>query len=256
MPLCKDEAISQLNSLGYDVVRLPRADLQPLDVVIERDGQFTRLAQLPRLWISESPVPIITEQPPGPNLKSVTTSQLKGRFGIQALIDVVKVGLHLSGKRQSSMRMVAQDLIVQSCPFDDILNYVVKGETDPANAAGTIFSDDSNRIWLVIEVIASSKLQIIVGEGSDAEAAASAAELTKTLSATAEISTATSSGNTIVYSRKTPLVFGFKTAEVIYENGWKLELPSPAGKKYMGKTAPAGVRVAGRRLALTDFEQP
>ena len=93
MPLCKDNAISQLNSLGYDVVRLPRADIQPLDVLIERDGQFTRLARLPKLWISEAAAPSLIADLPGSTIKSVTTSQLKGGFGIQALVDAIgKVG--------------------------------------------------------------------------------------------------------------------------------------------------------------------
>jgi len=140
-------------------------------------------------------------------------------------------------------------------------NYITKGDTDPADAAAALLSDDANRIWLVIEVIASSKLQIILSDSSDAEAAASASELTKTLSATADVSTATSSGNTIIYNHKTPMGFGFKTSEIVYDNGWKLELPSAAGKKFMGKTKDTGtttsgkVRVAGRRLMLSDLEQ-
>src|SRR5208282_1682270 len=102
-------------------------------------------------------------------------------------IDIVKVGLNLSGKRQTSVRMIAEDLIVFSCPFDEMSNYIAKGETDPTNAAAALLSDDGNRIWLVIEVIASSKLTIIVGDSTEAEATASASELTKTLSATVPI---------------------------------------------------------------------
>jgi len=51
------------------------------------------------------------------------------------------------------------------------------------------------------------------------------------------------------------MAFGFKTSEIVYDNGWKLELPSASGKKYMGKTVSGEVRVAGRRLMLSDLEQ-
>ena len=52
MARCKDPALNYLNREGYNVVKLPRAGLEPMDV-LGRDGRsLERLGKLQRIWTS------------------------------------------------------------------------------------------------------------------------------------------------------------------------------------------------------------
>ena len=188
-------------------MRLPRADIRPLDIIVEHDGQFTRLAPLPELWLSDGSAPVPKDSPPGPNVKDVSSSQLKGRFGIQALVQAIgKIGLQLSGQQEFSIQLVARDTIITDCSFSDLQTFVERGSLNSEVPASRFFYDDSNRVWLITEVISSGKLDIVIGESSEAEASARAAELTETLSANLGVESISKSGNTITYSRKPALV--------------------------------------------------
>jgi hypothetical protein len=250
VPFCKDDAVTQLNTLGYDIVRYPKVDIEPLDVVIEHQGAFVRLGALPKFWITDAPRPK-PSQNPAPNLESVKTNKLKGHFGIQALMDAIgSAGVKLSGSRDSSMQLVAQKPMVRSCVFAELADYIAKGEVnqESVGAANYMFSD-ANRSWLIIETIASAELEIVIGDSSNAETEATAKEVTGTLQVTAGVSKAAFSGNKITYKHETPLVFGFKTAEIQYDGSWTLALPGRAGKQFLGASAVVP-RTAGRRMVF------
>jgi|SRR5579862_6593043 len=254
MPVCRDPAISQLSSLGYDVVRFPREDIRPLDLIIEHGSEFSRYGYLPNSWHSKTSPPDAKPLAPGANIKSVTTSELRGRFGLQALVELLgRISFTLSGNKQCSVQLSAEDSVITSCSFDLVAQYIRDGEVDSDSATADALFDDSNRAWLIFEVVASNKLRITVGQMSEAEAKIAAEEISKTLAATAEASHVTSTGNTVTYERTLPLVFGFKSAELTYEGRWKLDPPARAGKKFLGPGQLAASSIApGRRLTLLN----
>ncbi len=57
MALCTDRSLTYLNDIGYNVVRLPRRSINPLDV-LGRDGRsLERLGRLDQIWSSAVPAP-------------------------------------------------------------------------------------------------------------------------------------------------------------------------------------------------------
>lgn len=102
MALCKDKAVTTLNSLGFDVVRFPRPDIAPLDVIVKAYGAFKRLAPLSSLWQSPEPLPKVIEYH-APNLSTIQSSELRGALGIGAIMDIfTKAEFGAAAKRMKS----------------------------------------------------------------------------------------------------------------------------------------------------------
>jgi hypothetical protein len=57
MALCIDPAVTYLRGFGFNVVRLPRASIQALDLLGQADGPLIRLGPLSDVWKTEKPEP-------------------------------------------------------------------------------------------------------------------------------------------------------------------------------------------------------
>jgi len=61
MAFCEDPALTYLNRLGYNVIRLPRTGLMPLEVLGSESGRAPEpLGRLDSVWESKLPVPAVT----------------------------------------------------------------------------------------------------------------------------------------------------------------------------------------------------
>ncbi len=60
---CSDPRLTYLNSYGYNVIKLPRAGIEPLQVLGRDKDSLEDLGELSTIWKSQSPIP----STPGPN---------------------------------------------------------------------------------------------------------------------------------------------------------------------------------------------
>jgi len=254
MALCKDNAVTTLNGLGFDVVRFPRPDIAPLDILIKESGSFKRLAPLKSLWLSTEPYPGITEHPV-PNLNTIQSSELRGALGIGAIVDIfAKAEIGAAAKRMKSARLIVLEPKIRSCNQSDLENFVTKGDINLNQVASRHLIEEQTNAYVITEVIASSKLKIIVGGETAAEAKVSAADISGAISANVQAGTTRCVENEISYEREDPVVFGFVSAEMIYDGKWLVELPKKPGGAFLGRGAPPVVRAPNIRLILPDVE--
>ena len=63
-PKPKDPSITFLNKYGYNVVRLPRTGIEPMDIVARDEQDILNLGPLSKVW--SSPIPEPQPKPPRP----------------------------------------------------------------------------------------------------------------------------------------------------------------------------------------------
>jgi hypothetical protein len=234
MPLCKDKTITTLNKLGYDVVRYPKSDINPLDIIIESSGNFTLITSLPKIWNSDNPIPQ-TKEGPVPGLNIIESNQLKGLIGIKAIIDIFQTKFDVSGSRDKSINLVVQNPKRVYCDFNDLSNYIKNGDIISNDAAMDYFFEDSKKTYIIHEVIVANELKIIFKGANKIETELAANELTKSLNGQFGSGSTSIKESEIYYKSKEFLTFGFKQSEMIYDDEWKLNLPKNAGNVYLGK---------------------
>src|SRR5215210_6794750 len=109
MPMGRSNSLSVLNSRGFDVVRFPRPDIDPLDLIIESDGRFIRMPSLSTLWKSVRPAPV-PEENPAVDMESIRTTELAGGAQAQAGFAglLAHLGLGARGGNLQSVQLVAR----------------------------------------------------------------------------------------------------------------------------------------------------
>ena len=71
MGVCKDPVTTELNKRGYNLVKLPRVGIDPMDVLGRENDSMEKLGSIDEVWTSSVPVPAIG---PPAAVAGVTTS--------------------------------------------------------------------------------------------------------------------------------------------------------------------------------------
>lgn len=90
MVLGTDKSLTYLNGSGYDVVRLPRKGIDPLDVLGREGKSIERLGRLEQLWALRKPVPSIGAPQPAAHISGQQTGEMSASIGVKFLTRMLK----------------------------------------------------------------------------------------------------------------------------------------------------------------------
>src|SRR5438045_8347864 len=84
----KDPSITFLNKFGYNVIRLPRTGIEPLDV-IGRDQSMQWLGPVSKVWTSNTPAPLPGPPHPAAAVNGQRTDALDLSLGLNILANTL-----------------------------------------------------------------------------------------------------------------------------------------------------------------------
>ena len=139
--MCKDPALGYLNDFGYNVVRLPCADIRPLDLIGRHRGSVERIGRLDQLLTpSKNLLPTIRWNCPVSGLEGQLSNQLD--FFCRQNCRVLRAGLGGNPAVSSKLSQLSK-LQIQ-------LTDVKSDRTEPA-AIGQLLDgatlETSNPLW-------------------------------------------------------------------------------------------------------------
>ena len=89
MGLCKDPVTKELNKRGYNLVKLPRVGIDPMDVLGRENDSMEKLGSIAEVWTSTAPVPLIGAPAPVAGVTGEKTSDLDAGIGLKLLADAL-----------------------------------------------------------------------------------------------------------------------------------------------------------------------
>ena len=90
---CNDTLLTMLKSYGYNAVRLPKADIRPLQILEQRGRSLANLGDLSTLLVQGAiPMPPISPDTRAANISGQRSSNLKLGLGLSVLTRIVIVG--------------------------------------------------------------------------------------------------------------------------------------------------------------------
>ena len=91
MDRCNDPLLTYIKSFGYNAVRLPRANVKPLQIWALQAHDLNYLGELTTLLVTGSsiPLPTISEGTPAANFSGKSSSDLKLGIGISLLSSIL-----------------------------------------------------------------------------------------------------------------------------------------------------------------------
>jgi hypothetical protein len=230
MALCKDQSLTYLNNLGYNVVRLPRTGINPLDVIGKDKGEFMRLGSLDQIWASDVGIPKPSDPQDAVQISGTRTENIKLSFGLKILGNVLSAlgvtvpGLEASYQQAHTLQFKFGNVsLVYIDPFV-INNYLEKGTLKGGPMIDRYFDEEEDtRTFLLTETLLADTITVTAHDQSGNKIAVNVNAIKNEVEGKVDLSVSGENNTEISYIGKQKLVFGFKAFEIIWKDRWVLE---------------------------------
>lgn len=221
-----DPFLTYLKSFGYSVVRLPRTDIRPLQVLVKEETRLTRLGDLETILRpgAQVPLPRVKENVAAASISGGRTHDLGIGVGLTILGSVIgamggsRLGLDLGYKNAKTATFEFADVLEDRVDLAAIDQYLTNADISAFSShAARLLEADS--IYVTVSTIKSRKFIVQAKESSGAPVELKLPEIQKVVGATVKVSAARTAESGIAYEGAEPLVFGFQAARLFYENG-------------------------------------
>lgn len=264
MGLCKDPSLTYLNQFGYNVVRLPRAGIEPLDV-LGRDGRaLERLGSLPAFVDSPVAAPAVAGPTPVSGLNGKKTENLDVSIGLKLLMDFLSGMANAAGlpslkatfSRARSMQFTFTN--VQSFRVDQVAVGAFLAEArlkdNPIN--DTYFLNEDSEEFVLFEVLKTDTVSLVAQDKEQLGVALDIPALQNAVGVGIEVKPGATSDAEVSFRGPQMVTFGFKCFRLEFATGrWRFAGAKAAGGLAFGLEDQPGEPVllaSGARVALAD----
>jgi hypothetical protein len=255
MPKKKDPSVTFLNQFGYNVVKLPRAGIEPLDV-IGRDDATQWLGPLASVWTSSVPVPTPLPPRPAAPVNGQKTDHLQMTFGLKILANTLAAfgatvpALDVAYSRARRVQFSYTNVTSTVVPPLEAGNYLAAGTLNTANpVVRHYFTDEDPQAFLIVDVLKSDSLTVTATDDRGAEVGLDVPAIQGLVGANVKVKTSGSSSSTLTFTGPEAVTFGFVVDEIEYDGvRWSLRGAAPAG----GLAFAAGAASAHAGAAVSD----
>ena len=215
---CKDDSLTYLNHLGYNVVLTPREGLVPGLVLAGVKTALDRLGPLSDFIHGSPPMPSVQSNLQAPKITQKTSNKLGIDMGVTLLDRLLKAMGSGDGKidahyaKAANIELVFEDVLMDSMDLSALGKYLGSGQPVAVNPwIGHL--DRPGKAYVVTEVIKSDKFGVVAyGENSET-LELDAKAIQQILGGDAKVTQNGSRTRELLYQGLKPLAFGFKAVE-------------------------------------------
>jgi hypothetical protein len=232
----KDPSVTFLNQLGYNVVKLPRTGIEPMDV-IGRDDTTQWLGPLSAVWKSTVDVPQPRPPRPAGAVNGQKTDNLDFSFGLKILANAlaafgatvpsVDFAFLRARKVQFSYTGVTSTVV---SPFD-AGNYLAAGTLSTNNpVVRHYFSEPDSEAFLIVDVLKSDSITVTASDEHGASVGLDVPAIQGVVGANVKVKASGAGNDTITFTGASPVTFGFIVDEIEFDGQhWSLRGVAPSG---------------------------
>lgn len=239
-----DPYTSLLKSFGYNAVRLPRANIRPLQVLSKNGGDASYIGELTTVFRprdNNTPIPKTIDNNPAANISGQKSGELSVGLGLSILGNIITamggstVGLDSKYQQAKAVSFQYQDVLqdlVETAALDEFL-----GQADINPSSTTIARLlEADEVFITTSTIKSRKFTIYpkVSRGTDTQF--DIPEIQGIVSLNVKVSSQSHDSSAITFEGATLLVFGFQAVQLFYDRGQYFSLkPIKTDKAMRGR---------------------
>jgi hypothetical protein len=224
--MCSDPFLTYLKSFGYSVVRLPKVDIKPLQILMKRGNDLERLGELTTLLVAGSNIslPPIKENAKAANINGQRTSDLSLGIGLSILGSLIgamggsKLGLDVKYQQAKTAAFEFQDVLEDSVEIAKVDQYLSDADVNPFSryVADLLEADE---LYVTTVTIKSTKFTVEAKKSNGAALEVSIPEINQIVGGNVKVSGSGSAASKVTYEGNVPLVFGFQAIRLFYDQG-------------------------------------
>ncbi len=233
-PKKKDPSITFLNKFGYNVIRLPRTGIEPLDV-IGRDQSMQWLGPITQVWTSASPAPLPGPPHPAAAVNGQRTDGLDLSFGLSILASTLAAfgasapSLNTAFKNAHAVQFTYTNVTSTSVSPFDAGNYLAAGTLRSDNpVVQNYFGNDKAKAFLILEVLKADSITVTATDSHGTEVSLDLPHIEGIADAKIGVKPSGSSNSTVTFTGPVPVTFGFAVQQIARQDDkWILRGAAP-----------------------------
>jgi hypothetical protein len=224
--LCRDPYLNSLKAFGYNVIRLPKADVKPLQILTRQGRDLNRLGDLADILVAGENVslPKISENTPAAAISGKRTSDLSLGLGLSILGTIIsalggsKVGLDAEYKNARSVTFEFQDVLADSVEVTELDQFLGEADVNPSSVyvADLLLAD---QVFVTTATIKSTKYTVEAKRSDGASLELNVPVVQQIVGADVKVSGDAETTTKVTYEGKVPLAFGFQAVQLFYQDG-------------------------------------
>ena len=237
LPKKKDPSITFLNKFGYNVIKLPRTGIEPMDV-IGRDQTTQWLGPLNRVWTSTGPEPLPGPPHPAAAVNGQRTDALDVSFGLSILASTLAAfgasvpSLNTAYKSAHAVQFTYGNVTSTSVSPFDAGNYLSQGTLRSDNpVVKNYFGEGKAMAFLIVEVLKADSITVTATDSHGVEVGVDLPQIQGLVEAKIGVKPSTASNSTVTFTGPVPITFGFAVQQIAREGeSWTLRGAAPAAE--------------------------
>ncbi len=220
LPKKKDPSITFLNKFGYNVIKLPRTGIEPMDV-IGRDHGMQWLGPLSKVWTSAGPEPLPGPPHPAAAVNGQRTDALELTFGLSILANTLAAfgasapSLNTAYRNAHAVQFVYTNVTSTSVSPFDAGNYLAAGTLRSDNpVVKNYFGNEKAKAFLIVEVLKANSITVTATDSHGTEVGIDLPHIEGVLDAKIGVKPSSASNSTITFTGPVPVTFGFAVQEI------------------------------------------
>jgi hypothetical protein len=242
----KDPSITFLNKFGYNVVKLPRAGIEPMDI-IGKDDTTQWLGPIRSVWASTAADPVPLPPRAATAIDGQRSDKLDVAFGMRILANSLAAfgasvpSLDMAYHRARRVEFAFSDVTSTAIVPLQAGNYLAAGALNQANpVVEHYFIGEEAEAYLIVDVLKSTSLTVSAVDEHGKEIGVDVPAIQAVVGASVKVVSSSAANSTIKYSGTTPVTFGFIVMEIQREGEkWRLQGAEASGGLAFGVHAMA-----------------
>jgi hypothetical protein len=214
--LCQDKSVGQLNEKGYNVVRLPRENINPLQVVAKSNGELEILGDIADFVIEDRPAPPAINS--GQQVATITgmeSDKFEMKTGLsllQRLLSYLGAGtveLKATFSMADSIQFIYQNVLTDNIYPRRIEKYLTAVTPDLSSRLLENLNDEGE-LFIITDTLKSNSFGVMASRADNHNVDVNISALKDLLSANFNIQVSKTAQNALTFEGKKSPCFGFK----------------------------------------------
>lgn len=222
---CKDPALIALNEVGYNIVKLPRVDLLPTQLLYSKGKKLRRLGDLTSVFVPmpDGPAlpPILNDQP-GPNIAGKKSAALNVDIGLDILGGLISalggstLGISMAYAEARSIEFSFGSTRRTDTDLALVDQFLASASINPyARASREMLNNDA--VYVVTSTLKSDNISVTAKTSDNQSLQIDLPVIQNAIGANLKVTANTETSTVVTYTGAVPLVIGFQAEHLIFE---------------------------------------
>jgi hypothetical protein len=221
-----DPLVETLKAFGYCIVRLPKADIKPLQLLVKQGNNLERLGELTTLLVSGSNIqlPAVSRDVTAANIIGERSGNMNIGVGLSLLGNIIaamggsKLGLDVKYEQAKSAAFEFHDVLEDRIEVAQLDQYLADADVSPfSRHVSTLLEADD--IFVTTAVIKSRVFTLEAKKSDNTGLELNASDIQQLVGGNVKVGLHNNVSSKLTYEGGVPLVFGFQAVRLYYDDG-------------------------------------